>query len=233
MDNGNRDAEEKIINGFRHIRYHHQGLSSEETADRSKSFYQYMDQRRSIREFSDRAVPKEVIENLIQAASTAPSGAHKQPWTFCAVSDPALKSKIRVAAEKEEKESYEHRMGERWINDLAPMATDMHKPFLEIAPWLIIVCKRLYEFEPDGSKKNNYYVNESVGIACGMLITAIHQAGLVTLTHTPSPMRFLTQLLERPDNERAFLLLPVGYPKEPVYVPDLKRKALEEIAVFY
>jgi nitroreductase len=199
---------------------------------RSSEFYHWLDHRRSIREFSDRAVPKEVIENIIQAASTAPSGAHKQPWTFCAVSDPALKSKIREAAEKEEKESYEHRMGERWKNDLAPMATDMHKPFLEIAPWLIIVCKRPYELAPDGSKINNYYVNESVGVACGMLITAIHQAGLVTLTHTPSPMRFLTQLLGRPENERAFLLLPVGYPNEPVYVPDLKRKGLDEIAVF-
>ncbi|MGB5509754.1 MAG: nitroreductase family protein, partial [Robiginitalea sp.] len=124
-------------------------------------------------------------------------------------------------------------MGERWKNDLAPMATDMHKPFLEIAPWLIIVCKRPYELSADGSKINNYYVNESVGIACGMLIAAIHQAGLVTLTHTPSPMRFLTQLLERPENERSFLLLPVGYPKEPVYVPDLKRKGLDEISVFY
>ena len=199
---------------------------------RSSEFYHWLDHRRSIREFCDRPVPKEVIENIIKAASTAPSGAHKQPWTFCAVSDPALKSKIREAAEKEEKESYEHRMGERWKNDLAPMATDMHKPFLEIAPWLIIVCKRPYEFAPDGSKINNYYVNESVGIACGMLITAIHQAGLVTLTHTPSPMRFLTQLLGRPENERAFLLLPVGYPNEPVYVPDLKRKGLDEIAVF-
>ena len=200
---------------------------------RSSEFYHWLDHRRSIREFSDRTVPKEVIENIIQAASTAPSGAHKQPWTFCAVSDPTLKSKIREAAEKEEKESYEHRMGERWKNDLAPMATDMHKPFLEIAPWLIIVCKRPYEFAPDGSKINNYYVNESVGIACGMLITAIHQAGLVTLTHTPSPMRFLTQLLGRPENERAFLLLPVGYPREPAYVPDLKRKGLDEIAMFY
>ena len=233
MKRAKHDPEAKIINGFRHIRYEHKSYSTEEMIRRSSEFYHWLDHRRSIREFSDRTVPREVIENIIQAASTAPSGAHKQPWTFCAVSDPALKSKIREAAEKEEKESYEHRMGERWKNDLAPMATDMHKPFLEIAPWLIIVCKRPYEFAPDGSKINNYYVNESVGIACGMLITAIHQAGLVTLTHTPSPMRFLTQLLGRPENERAFLLLPVGYPKESVYVPDLKRKGLDEIAVFY
>ena len=232
MKRANQDPDEKIINGFRHIRHEHESYSTEEMIRRSSEFYHWLDHRRSIREFCDRPVPKEVIENIIKAASTAPSGAHKQPWTFCAVSDPALKSKIREAAEKEEKESYEHRMGERWKNDLAPMATDMPKPFLDIAPWLIIVCKRPYEFAPDGSKINNYYVNESVGIACGMLITAIHQAGLVTLTHTPSPMRFLTQLLGRPENERAFLLLPVGYPNEPVYVPDLKRKGLDEIAVF-
>ena len=233
MHTGNSNPEEKTIKGFRHILYQQESYSSEEMTERSRSFYQKLNRRRSIREFSDRPVPREVIENLIQAASTAPSGAHKQPWTFCAVSNPELKRKIREAAEKEEKESYEHRMGERWLNDLAPMATDMHKPFLEIAPWLIVVCKRPYELDPDGNKKNNYYVNESVGIACGMLITAIHQAGLVTLTHTPSPMRFLTQLLKRPENERAFLLLPVGYPKEPAYVPDLKRKGLEDIAVFY
>ena len=208
-------------------------FTESETLERSEAYYTYMDKRRTLREFSDKPVPREVIENILMTASTAPSGAHKQPWTFCAVSDPELKSKIREAAEKEEKESYEHRMGERWKNDLAPMATDMHKPFLEIAPWLIIVCKRAYEYAEDGTKQNNYYVNESVGIACGMLIAAIHNAGLVTLTHTPSPMRFLTQLLGRPDNERAFLLLPVGYPKEPVYVPDLKRKGLEEISVFY
>lgn len=233
MKRANQDPEEKIINGFKHIRHEHESYSKEEMIRRSRTFYDWLDQRRSVREFSDRPVPKEVIENIIQAASTAPSGAHKQPWTFCAVSDPDLKTKIREAAEKEEKESYEHRMGERWKNDLAPMATDMHKPFLEIAPWLIIVCKQPYEIIEDGSKKNNYYVNESVGLACGMLITAIHQAGLVTLTHTPSPMKFLTQLLNRPENERAFLLLPVGFPKEPVYVPDLKRKGLDEIAVFY
>lgn len=233
MKRVNQNPDEKIINGFRHIRHEHESYSIEEMIERSEEFYQYLDQRRSVREFSDRPVPKEVIENIIKAASTAPSGAHKQPWTFCAVSDPVIKSEIRKAAEKEEKESYEHRMGERWKNDLAPMATDMHKPFLEIAPWLIIVCKRPYEFAPDGNKINNYYVNESVGIACGMLITAIHQAGLVTLTHTPSPMRFLTQLLERPENERAFLLLPVGYPKEPVYVPDLKRKGLDQVSAFY
>ena len=221
------------IHGFKHILLHHESYGEQEMIQRSKRFYEKMDKRRSVRSFSDKGVPVTVIENLIKTASTAPSGAHKQPWTFCAISNPDLKSKIREAAEKEEKESYEHRMGERWKNDLAPMATDMFKPFLEIAPWLIVVCKRAYDYDENGLKKNNYYVNESVGIACGMLITAIHEAGLVTLTHTPSPMKFLTKILNRPDNERAFLLLPVGYPADPVYVPDLKRKSLDEMAVFY
>ncbi len=227
------ERKEKIIKGFKHIELSHQDVSQQEMLTKSASFYNWMDQRRSVREFSDKVVPKEVIENIIKAASTAPSGAHKQPWTFCAVSNKDVKHQIRLAAEAEEKETYENRMGDRWKNDLAPIATDMHKPFLEIAPWLIIACKRAYEFKKDGSKHNNYYVNESVGLACGMLITAIHNAGLTTLTHTPSPMKFLTQVLKRPENERAFLLLPVGYPKQPVYVPDLKRKDLDEVAVFY
>lgn len=221
------------INGFRHILYRHQSLSENEVLQKSQDFYRFLDSRRSIREFSDQPVSREVIENIIKSAATAPSGAHKQPWTFCAISDPELKREIRLAAEAEEKESYEHRMGERWKNDLAALATDMNKPFLETAPWLIVACKRPFEYRTDGSKHNNYYVNESVGIACGILITAIHNAGLVTLTHTPSPMKFLTRILKRPDNERAFLLLPIGYPKEPVYVPDLRRKKLNEIAVFY
>ncbi len=221
------------IHGFRHTLYQHQTVSKDDMIAKSEAFYQWLNQRRSIREFSDQNVPKVVIENIIKSASTAPSGAHKQPWTFCAISNKDLKHQIRIAAEAEEKETYNNRMGERWKNDLAAMATDMHKPFLEIAPWMIIACKRAYEYEEDGTKHNNYYVNESVGLACGMLITAIHNAGLVTLTHTPSPMKFLTKILKRPDNERAFLLLPVGYPKEPVYVPDLKRKELDEVAVFY
>lgn len=233
MEKESNNAEALIIDGFKHIRHPHEALTEEEMIKNSESFYRWLDGRRSVREFSDRDVPRQVIENIIRSASTAPSGAHKQPWTFCAVSDPALKAQIREAAEKEEKESYENRMGDRWKNDLAPMATNMFKPFLEIAPWLIVVCKRAYEYDSERNKHNNYYVNESVGIACGMLIAAIHNAGLVTLTHTPSPMRFLMRLLKRPDNERAFLLLPVGYPKEPVYVPDLKRKELEEMAVFY
>lgn len=221
------------IHGFRHILHEHETVSPDHMIEKSDAFYERLNKRRSIREFNDKDVPKIVIENIIKTASTAPSGAHKQPWTFCAISNKDLKHQIRIAAEAEEKETYENRMGERWKNDLAAMATDMHKPFLEIAPWIIVAFKRAFEYEEDGSKHNNYYVNESVGLACGMLITAIHNAGLVTLTHTPSPMKFLTRLLKRPDNERAFLLLPVGYPKEPVYVPDLKRKSLDQVAVFY
>jgi iodotyrosine deiodinase len=223
----------KIINGFDHIEYIHKDVSSEKILGVSRGFYNEMDKRRSVREFSDDPIPKEVIENIIKTASTAPSGAHKQPWSFCAVSDPVLKSKIREAAEEEEKKSYDNRMSNRWLNDLAPLATDMNKPFLERAPWLIIAFKRAYEFDEEGEKHNNYYVNESIGIACGMLITAIHNAGLVTLTHTPSPMDFLAKILNRPANERAFLLLPVGKPAQPVYVPDLQRKELDEVAFFY
>ena len=221
-----------LINGYRHILYRKEPISEKETLDRSKTFYETMDARRSVREYSNQPVSKEVIENIIKTASTAPSGAHKQPWTFCAISNAELKTKIRLAAEEEERESYSSRMSERWLKDLAPLGTDTNKPFLEDAPWLIVVFKRVYEH--DGQEKhNNYYVNESVGIASGMLITAIHNAGLVTLTHTPSPMNFLSKLLDRPANERPFLLLPVGYAKQPVYVPDIKRKSLDEVAVFY
>ncbi|WP_420401395.1 nitroreductase family protein [Flagellimonas sp.] len=221
------------LNGYKHVLYEGETYSSNESLERSQEFHEWLDKRRSVREFSDQKVPKEIIDNLILSASTAPSGAHKQPWTFCAVSNPALKTEIRKAAEAEEKESYEHRMSERWKKDLEPLGTDMHKPFLEIAPWLIIAFKKVYEFDENGEKHNNYYVNESIGIACGMLISAIHNAGLVTLTHTPSPMNFLTKILDRPSNERAFLLLPVGYPKTPTYVPDIHRKGLDEIVVYY
>lgn len=223
----------KTINGFKHHLYHPLNIGAEQTLTASNNFFDMMNQRRSVRTFSDRPVEKQVIENIIKTAGTAPSGAHKQPWTFCAVADPKIKQGIRIAAEQEEKISYESRMSESWLNDLAPLGTDMHKPFLEIAPWLLVVFKRVYELGEDKTVKNNYYVNESAGIACGMLITAIHHAGLVTLTHTPSPMKFLSDILGRPKNERPFLLLPVGYPQDPSYVPELHRKSLEEIAVFY
>jgi nitroreductase len=224
---------EVIINGYKHVEYTQQEVSSAEMLINSRDYYGKMDKRRSVREFSNEDIPKEVIENIIRTASTAPSGAHKQPWSFCAVSNPDIKTKIRAAAEQEERESYDNRMSDRWLKDLAPLATDMNKPFLEEAPWLIIAFKRAYEYDKEGVKHNNYYVNESIGIACGMLITAIHNAGLVTLTHTPSPMDFLAKILNRPANERAFLLLPVGKPAQPVYVPDLQRKPLAEVGFFY
>ena len=223
----------KTIDGFEFIEYHHEGYSESEMLQRSKDFYSWMDQRRTVRDFSDQAIPLEVIQNIILTASTAPSGAHKQPWTFCVVSDPHLKKEIRIAAEKEEKESYDGRMSEEWLEDLRPLQTDWQKPFLETAPYLIIIFKKAYDILPDGTKRNNYYVNESIGIACGFLLAAIHNAGLVALTHTPSPMNFLTKLLNRPENERSFLLVPVGYEAKETYVPKLKRKELDSIYFKY
>jgi len=214
------------------IKYIPLSFNEDQMIERSKDFYQLLDKRRSVREYSDKKIPKEVIDNIIKTASTAPSGAHKQPWTFCVVSDPEIKKQIRIAAEKEEKESYDNRMPDSWLEDLEPLGTDWRKPFLETAPYLIIVFKRAYELI-DGKKRNNYYVNESVGLASGMLISAIHNAGLVTLTHTPSPMNFLQKILERPENERPFLLLPVGYPASDVEVPDLNRKGLDVVKVEY
>ena len=224
---------EKMINGYKHIAYKTENYTREEMVRKSLEYFRQLDLRRSVRHFSDREVPQEVIENIIKTAGTAPSGAHKQPWKFCAVSNSELKAKIKEAAEKEEQENYNSRMSERWLKDLAPLGTDTNKEFLEIAPWLIVVFKEVYELDETGEKQNNYYVNESVGIACGMLISAIHNAGLVTLTHTPSPMNFLADLLKRPKNERAFLLLPVGYAAEDAFVPDIDRKRLAEICDFY
>ena len=198
-----------------------------------RDYYSVMDKRRSLRFFSDHPVPKDAIEQIILTASSAPSGAHKQPWTFCAVSNPAIKRKIREAAEEEEYRSYHGRMSEEWLRDLEPFATDWRKPFLETAPWLIIVFRQIYGRGENGEKQTHYYVNESVGIACGFLLTAIHQAGLVALTHTPSPMDFLTKLLERPANEKPFLLIPVGYAAADATVPDLRRKSSEEVIAWY
>lgn len=208
------------------------GLTPEESAQRAHEFYHLMDQRRSLRQFSDRPVPRKVMEDLIMTASSAPSGAHKQPWTFCLVGNPEIKRQIREAAEKEEYDNYHGRMSEEWLEDLQPFGTDWHKPFLEIAPWLVVVFKKPYDLV-DGEKKKNYYVNESVGLAAGFLLTAIHQAGLASLTHTPSPMNFLQELLERPSNERPFLLIPVGYPADNAEVPDIERKTLDQVMVFY
>jgi iodotyrosine deiodinase len=214
------------------VPYEPLNFSENQMKQRVKDFFQFMDKRRSLRVFSDRPVPKDVIENLIRTASTAPSGAHMQPWTFCAVSSAEIKSQIREAAEKEEYENYHGRMSERWLKDLEPFGTDHIKPFLEIAPWLIIVMKRSYELI-DGEKKNNYYATESVGLATGFLLAAIHNAGLVALTHTPSPMNFLSKVLGRPENEKPFLLIPVGYPAANAEVPQLSRKGLDDVAVFY
>lgn len=202
-------------------------------ADRAAGLYAELNRRRSLREFSDRSVSPELIQTIIMTASTAPSGAHKQPWTFCAVSDTQIKQAIREAAEKEEYENYHGRMSDEWLEDLRPFATDWQKPFLELAPWLIIVFKKAYDLDESGNKRKNYYVNESVGLACGMLLTAIHHAGLASLTHTPSPMNFLQQILERPENERPFLLIPVGYPAEDARVPKLERKRPEHVIVWY
>ncbi len=223
----------KNIDGHPYTHYTKEQLNDNDMQDHARDFYQWYDQRRSIREFSDKPVPKDVIENILLAASTAPSGAHKQPWTFCVISDPAIKKQIREAAEEEEKKSYGGRMSDTWLKDLEPLGTDWQKPFLEIAPYLIIVFKRSYEFDADGSKHQNYYVQESVGLACGFLLSAIHKAGLGALTHTPSPMNFLTKLLNRPENEKPFLLIPVGHVAADCYVPDIKRKPLEDISVWF
>ena len=204
-----------------------------EMLKRSESYYQWMNQRRTLREFSNRPVPLAVIENIIMTASTAPSGAHKQPWTFAIVADPTIKAKIREAAEQEEYENYHGRMSDEWLDDLLPFATDWHKPFLELAPYLIVVFRKAYDLLPDGTQRKNYYVQESVGIACGILLAAIHHAGLVALTHTPSPMNFLQNILQRPENERPFLLIPVGYPADDAQVPNLQRKEKAAIMTIY
>lgn len=216
----------------KYVPYNYDAITSEDSLERARFFYEHINKRRSVREFSKREVSEEVINNIIMTASSAPSGAHKQPWTFCAVSNPELKSIIRKAAEEEEYKNYHGRMGDEWLKDLEKFETNWNKPFLEDAPWLIIVFKKVHDLV-DGEKRKNYYVNESVGIASGFLISAIHNAGLVTLTHTPSPMNFLEKILERPSNERAFLLLPVGYPKEDVKVPELTRKKLSEVSKFF
>ena len=195
--------------------------------------FSFMNERRTVRDFSDKPIAREIIEKIVQIASTAPSGANKQPWTYCLVQNADIKKEIRQAAEKEERENYESRMSEEWKEDIAHLGTDWNKPFLEIAPWLIIVFKKAYDLNDDGSQSKNYYVNESVGLSCGFLLAAIHKAGLVALTHTPSPMNFLSKILNRPSNERPFLLIPVGYPAHDAKVPDISRKPISEIIEYY
>jgi len=198
--------------------------------ERARSFAETLATRRSVREFSPDPIPDEVLELAIQAAATAPSGANFQPWRFVIVRDPEMKRRVRVAAEEEEKINYSGRMPEEWLRALAPLQTDWQKEFLEIAPALIVVFKQEYGLR-EGRKVHHYYVNESVGIACGFLLAALHFAGLVALTHTPSPMGFLRDILGRPDNEKAYLLIPVGYPAENCRVPDIARKTLDEVLV--
>ena len=215
------------------IAYNPIQIHETESLFKSEMYYRWLDKRRSIREFSSRSVAKEIIENIIRSASTSPSGAHKQPWVFCAISNQKIKAEIRKAAEKEEYENYHSRMSEEWLVELKTFDTNWEKPFLEIAPWIIAVFSKSYDLDDHGRKLNNYYVKESVGLACGMLLNAIHNAGLCALTHTPSPMNFLIKILNRPKNERPFLLIPVGYPSENCMVPDLQRKPLELVSEWY
>jgi iodotyrosine deiodinase len=206
--------------------------SDDELVRRAQEFYEVMQRRRTIRDFSDRPVRREVIEHCIRAAGTAPSGANLQPWHFVAISDPAIKREIRIAAEKEEKEFYEHRAPKAWLEALAPLGTDSNKPFLEIAPWLIAVFAQPFRILADGTRSPTYYAIESVGIATGILVTAVHSCGLVSLTHTPSPMAFLNRILARPSYEKPFVLLVVGHPAENALVPDIGRKPLDKISSF-
>jgi iodotyrosine deiodinase len=218
----------------RFVPYRPERLPEEEMRRRARDFHAAMDRRRSVRAFSPDPVPRELIEIAIRTASTAPSGAHRQPWKFVAVGDPGLKHEIRAAAEAEEYQSYVGgRMPEEWLEALAPLGTGWEKPFLETAPWIVVVFEELYGVRPDGGKRKNYYPKESVGIACGLFIAALHQMGLATLTHTPSPMAFLSRLLDRPANEKPFILFPIGYPAPDAEVPDIRRKGLEEVAVWY
>ncbi len=207
-------------------------LPPDEMQRRALEFYEHIKRRRTVREYSDKPVPRDIIENAIRAAGTAPSGANMQPWHFVAVSNPEVKSRIRVAAEIEEKELYSHRAGDEWLKALEPLGTNEHKPFLETAPWLIAVFLKKFTLTPEGKQLKNYYTAESVGIACGLLLAALHDAGLVTLTHTPSPMGFLGEVLERPKHERAYILIVTGYPADDAMVPSITKRPLEEIATF-
>ena len=204
----------------------------EEMQRRAGEFYRDVNRRRTVRDFTDSPLPRELIENCLKAADTAPSGANQHPWHFVVVEDANLKREIRIHAEEEEREFYENRAPQEWLDALAPLGTDAEKPFLETAPCLIVIFARVYGVLPEGQKIKHYYVNESVGIATGILITALHHSGLVSLTHTPSPMKFLNGCLERPENERPFLILVTGFPAGDAKVPDLKRRDLSEIATF-
>lgn len=204
----------------------------DEMRRRAESFRMDMERRRTVRHFSAREVPREIIEDCLRTAGSAPSGANMQPWHFVVVSDPETKRRIRKAAEKEEREFYSERAPQEWLDALAPLGTDENKPFLEVAPYLIVIFVQRYGVTEGGGKFKHYYAHESVGISTGLLVAAVHNAGLASLTHTPSPMGFLNEILDRPENERPFLMLVVGYPSEDAVVPDIKRKVLREIATF-
>lgn len=208
-------------------------LSDKQLLDNSEMFYKKMNNRRSVRTFSADPIPIEIIKNAIKTASTAPSGANKQPWHFVLVKDAEVKKQIRIAAEKEEKEFYYHKAPDDWLNDLKQFDTNEHKPFLEIAPYLIVVFEEKYKLNSNGEKEKNYYTKESVGLATGILLTALHDVGISTLTHTPSPMKFLSEILNRPKNETPFLLVVAGYPEKGTMVPNIKRKELDEILTVY
>ncbi|MGX7827429.1 nitroreductase family protein [Actinokineospora sp. 24-640] len=212
------------------VPYRPERMSVEHSLRAAADLRAKMDQRRTVRSFSTDPVPEQVVLDAIAVASTAPSGAHQQPWTFVLVDDPRVRLKIREAAEKEEQVSYAGRLGEEWLSALRPLGTDMNKPHLTDAPYLIVVFEQRYYLD-DNEQHKHYYVDESVGIAVGMLITALHLAGLAALTHTPSPMKFLAEVLNRPRNEKAFAVIPVGYPAEDATVPDLTRKDLAQVLV--
>ena len=207
-------------------------LSEEEMLARSRDFFELLERRRTVRDYSDRPVCREVIEACVKAAGQAPSGANMQPWHFEIVGDPGIKKRIRLAAEEEEREFYSGRASDEWLNALAPLGTDESKPFLETAPWLIVIFEQRHGTNAEGEKTRYYYTKESVGLASGFLIAALHNAGLASLTHTPSPMGFLNKILERPANEKPFLLLVVGYPAEDATVPDISKKPIEEISTY-
>lgn len=217
----------------RFIRYNPPTIHPDERLARGRAFFERLDRRRSVRFFSEEPVQRELIEVAIRTASTAPSGAHMQPWTFVAISDQAIKRRIREAAEEEERASYEGRMSEEWLEDLARLGTDWRKPYLETVPWIVVLFAQAHGVRDDGSRKKHYYVKESVGIAAGLLIASLHEMGLATLTHTPSPMGFLSRILERPANERPYILFPVGYPSDDCVVPDLQRKELGAVSVWF
>lgn len=218
---------------YKHVPYRPERISTESSVERGKAFFADMDARRSVRFFSDDSVPREAIELAIRTASTAPSGAHRQPWTFVVVSDADIKAKIREASEEEERRSYEGgRMPEEWLQAIAPLGTDWRKPYLETVPYIVVLFEQVTSFDGEGNPQKNYYVRESCGIAAGLFIAAIHKMGLATLTHTPSPMAFLSRILGRPKNERPFILFPVGYPTADATVPDIQRKPLDEVSIW-